>query len=859
MAWFSGARSSHRVPRYQYAWAVPLLLLVTLEDTRPFAARTEYDHAHQLFLHGYLEMSQLAAARGYRRFLDSNPEFASKFQLLEARAMTGRGMNEDALRVLSLRPSIIDTQEGVVEKLTLEGVAFTSLHQFELANQRLTAAQNLCAAAYLSACGGVPLRRGILASREGRLTEAHQLFLECLSTSRTHQDTWLEMAALLNLGFASLQEEQLDEAVDWLVAAYKAAATIGAEDQEQIASGDLGWAYFGLGDSEKALALFLEAEKRAIELGDLSAQLTWLKSTAYVYRDYGNLAQAENTFRAALDLATRMNSKADIIDALEDLSHVSVETGDLAAANDYIDRAVPLARASGNALDISYVSLAQGKLAAARRQDAQAEALFRAVEHDPASQVSMRFGAEHELARLFEVEGRTDASRDMYKTALLTFEGARDQLKNDDLKLPFLANATRIYDDYIHFLVTQGKTEEALVTADQSRARTLAQGFDQTANQRAFTPAALSPRAVAVKAGATLLFYWLGEKQSYLWTITPEKTTLYTLPPQKEIAPLVERYRKTLLGVEDPLESGNSTGRELYTMLVAPAARLIRPGAPVMILADGPLSELNFETLIVAGQAPGQQPHYWIEDATVMAAPSLAMLAAAKPAHSASNGSSGSIGTGGRRGKLLLLGNVVSPAEEYPQLPYASLEMKQIEKHFSGRDEVVVSGERATPDQYAASDPRQFAYIHFVSHGVASRTDPLDSAIILSRPKLVTNGAATEDSFKLYAREVMKHPIDARLVTISACNGSGTRAYAGEGLVGLSWAFLRAGAHSTIGGLWEVSDESTSRLMDSLYQGMEDGQSPATALRLAKLNQLHSRSNFRKPFYWAPFQIYTRM
>jgi CHAT domain-containing protein len=104
----------------------------------------------------------------------------------------------------------------------------------------------------------------------------------------------------------------------------------------------------------------------------------------------------------------------------------------------------------------------------------------------------------------------------------------------------------------------------------------------------------------------------------------------------------------------------------------------------------------------------------------------------------------------------------------------------------------------------------------------------------------------------------MQHPIDARLVTISACYGSGTRSYAGEGLVGLSWAFLRAGAHNVIGALWEVSDNSTPQLMDSLYQGMEEGQAPAVALRNAKLGLLHSQSRFTAPFFWAPFQIYTK-
>jgi len=47
--------------------------------------------------------------------------------------------------------------------------------------------------------------------------------------------------------------------------------------------------------------------------------------------------------------------------------------------------------------------------------------------------------------------------------------------------------------------------------------------------------------------------------------------------------------------------------------------------------------------------------------------------------------------------------------------------------------------------------------------------------------------------------------------------------------------------------------------MDTLYRGLENGQSPAAALHQAKLNMLRSHNSFRKPFYWAPFQIYTRM
>ena len=206
----------------------------------------------------------------------------------------------------------------------------------------------------------------------------------------------------------------------------------------------------------------------------------------------------------------------------------------------------------------------------------------------------------------------------------------------------------------------------------------------------------------------------------------------------------------------------------------------------------------------------------------------------------------------GGQERMLLLGDPISPNRDFPSLGMFASEMSRIESRFPPKQLSVFAGPHATPAAYTASHPEQFSYIHFVSHAVANSTSPLDSAIILS------NSTGQEDAYKLYAREIIQHPIDARLVTISACYGSGTRSYSGEGLVGLSWAFLRAGARKVIGALWEVSDESTPRLMDSLYQGLAEGEAPALALHNAKLALVHSPTRFRLPFYWAPFQIYSR-
>ncbi|MEN6605671.1 MAG: CHAT domain-containing protein, partial [Bryobacteraceae bacterium] len=125
---------------------------------------------------------------------------------------------------------------------------------------------------------------------------------------------------------------------------------------------------------------------------------------------------------------------------------------------------------------------------------------------------------------------------------------------------------------------------------------------------------------------------------------------------------------------------------------------------------------------------------------------------------------------------------------------------------------------------------------------------PLDSAVILSQ------GA---QSFKLYARDAAAIPLHAELVTISACRSAGAKMYAGEGLVGFSWAFLRAGARNVIAGLWDASDRATAGLMTRLYQEQRRGKNPAEALRAAKLAMLRG-SAYRQPYYWAPFELFTR-
>jgi CHAT domain-containing protein len=74
-------------------------------------------------------------------------------------------------------------------------------------------------------------------------------------------------------------------------------------------------------------------------------------------------------------------------------------------------------------------------------------------------------------------------------------------------------------------------------------------------------------------------------------------------------------------------------------------------------------------------------------------------------------------------------------------------------------------------------------------------------------------------------------------------------------LVGFAWAFFQAGARNVVTSLWDANDASTTQLMDRFYRGVENHQPYASALRDAKLWMLQSK--YRKPYYWAPFQLYS--
>jgi CHAT domain-containing protein len=789
------------------------------------------------------------ANKGYDDFHRQGPDWVWKFTILKARALYKEGRYEPALAVLRSEPDPPLSGELAIKKRWLEGLLLTSLRKFPEADRSFSEADQLCDGKYPAVCADVASGRGTLEMEKGRAVEAQPFFAKVLSVAHLSANPVWESSALLDLSWSADVQTHFDEALDWADSARKIAVANGLNETAQKAWGNMGWAYYKLGDLEKAEGMLLEATQQAERLGQVSSQIGWLTNAGWVYMDEGRLQLAEQTFHQSSDLARKIESPGDLLDSLTALAYVSEQTGKLDEAQRYADEALKMAKADGNGRDVVYPLLVEGRVAVRRNDALTAESDFNEVARSPDAPVFLKWEAERSLARLYEDEKQADRADAEYRAALSTFEDARCGLhERVDSRLPFLSNAARIYEDYIHFLVARGKSEDALRVADYTRARTLTEGLGRACKAK-FAPDPLNAPEVARRAGGTVLFYALGHEHSYLWTVTPQQVRMFPLAAnQAEIDAAVENYRKKLEGSPETLEA-SSDASDLYQMLVAPAQDFLRKelsgkNANIFIVPDGGLNSLNFETL---KPQPGR---YWIEDVTIANAPSLQLL-------------SGTHASGAKlSGKLLLVGNPVTAEagadNPYPELPKAAKQMESIQKYFPEERQQVFTREQASPTAYLGNNPGQFSYIHFVAHGTASRTNPLDSAIILSRDAAQGNAANQDDSFKLYARQIIAtQPLRAELVTISACYSTGNRTYSGEGLVGLSWAFLYKGAHNVVAALWDVSDDSVPQLVDEFYGELKKGKPTAAALRMAKLSLLHS-SMFHNPFYWAPFQLYTR-
>lgn len=670
-------------------------------------------------------------------------------------------------------------------------------------------------------------------ARVGDAATADEACRQAFQLAAAHQDLYLQTAALGNRGFIRLNGSRYDEAIPFFEEALRLAEKTGARRFVATTYGNLGRCYEGLGDYVKAAVLLSKAAALSRELQDANGQQLWLGGLGEVFYLEGEYAQAERHYRAALEIARRLGHAYFTLMWLNRLTELALERRELERAEDYNRQALEISRQVVTRDAGIWSHLFRARLAAERGRSAEAEPLYRHVlaTAAPVEEASVIWNAHAGLADLYAGLSRFREAEVQFERALALLEQTRSRLRRDEWKLSFQAASLRFYQQYVDYLVSRGRSERALEVAESSRARLLAQklGLRQSGNRET---AAARFRRIAAELKATLLSYWLAPRRSFLWVVQPQRIACYVLPPEPEIRRLVEALNGATENLRDLLATENPAARRLHEILIRPAEPWLPRGARVVVAPDGVLHEVNLETLV----SPHPAPHYWIQDIALALTPSLGLLAAARNRSTT-------------RPSLLLIGDPVPSSPEFPRLPAVEAEIRSIRQGLPLWHQVVLTREQAHPGAYREARPERFRLIHFAAHATATRDNPLDSAVILS---------AQAERSKLYAREILEAPLNAELVTLSACRGAAGRLYAGEGMLGFAWAFLQAGARNVIAGLWDVHDASTAALMQQLYREIAAGRSPGDALRTAKLHLIASRSAWSKPFYWAAFQLYTR-
>jgi CHAT domain-containing protein/tetratricopeptide (TPR) repeat protein len=629
------------------------------------------------------------------------------------------------------------------------------------------------------------------------------------------------VAALNRVAMIHLQQQRFSDALALVTRAEQDARTSGLEGLLARSRLNQAVALRRLGD-------FVPAEQRLQAILTAGWEQEDLRAHVFGHGERGNLRSAQRRWAEALQDFEQAAASAGAFgpraafDWILNMANAQILLGRWADADASLQRAARLPRLEDDATSALYLQWHRARLALQSGDYLAAERGFRLVVGGAGALRTLRWQAEAGLAAALVHQGRRREADAQYRAALASVRDSRLGLVSLDHRVTYLEHLGALYNGFAELLLAEGRGLEALNVIEESRGQLLGAPL---APPR--TPAAW--QALARRLDGVLLVFWVSRQRSLLWTIGPRGITQTLLPGEAALRALVEEYRTFIQNsLRDPRGIAGSPGHRLYQALLGPVATTVAGARALVIVPDGPLHALPFAALI----APDDR--YLIEHHGLAVAPALRLL----PGQLAPP-------RGRSAARVLALGDPLDGGPAFPRLAHAGRELRSLSARFGDRA-TVFAGAEAQPAAYLHAPLESFDVIHFAAHGAVNDTSALDSTIVLSA------GSAGN---RLSVREVLQHPINASVVTVSSCRSAGGRSYAGEGLVGFSWGFLGAGARTVIAGLWDVGDESTPELMDVLYERLATGASGIAALRAAQLAMIAS-PRWRTPFFWAAFAAY---
>jgi CHAT domain-containing protein len=395
-------------------------------------------------------------------------------------------------------------------------------------------------------------------------------------------------------------------------------------------------------------------------------------------------------------------------------------------------------------------------------------------------------------------------------------------------------------------------------------------------------------------AGTVLLEYSLGDERSFLWVVSSGSVTSFELSGRAEIeaqarafhARLSERKKRQGDGtarqrtfVHEEEQPSSGSGETLSRLLLGPVAPLLK-SSRVYVVADGALDYIPFALLPQPGEnrsAPLLESH---EIVNLPSASTLVLLhrqrSGRKPAPKAVAILADPVfDASDPRVKVVRAQSAASPVDSsyrqessarrlrealsgvglrdggVPRLPFTRREADAIGSLTSAEDRLKAVGFEASLELANSARLSDYRILHFATHGLMNAQNPELSGLLLS---LVDQQGRPRSGF-LRLEDIYQLKLPVELVVLSACRTAMGKEIRGEGMVGLTWGFMYAGANRVVASLWNVDDLATAELMKVFYKCMLlENMAPVGALRAAQM-ELRRHKRWQSPYYWGGFIV----
>lgn len=669
-------------------------------------------------------------------------------------------------------------------------------------------------------------------------------------------DPWQKANLLDQLADAYTRLGERDMAYDRFQGALEIQRQNSYRRSEAYTLNGLGSFYVRFGEYQAAGNAFREALRIFEDIDDQRGQNLSLRRIGWLYQVQGDTEQAMRSFEEALPLARVVNNRVGEASALLGMATVELHSGRLAEgwthANAALDLIEELRLDSGRAeLSMAFLATKQDYFNLA------IEIAMNRAEESREGLISLAYS----LSERSRARGLLDA------LPRATGEQSADpDLEAEESRLSDQINAVE------RRRMSPSLTEENKEKLAQSlRAlitefRKIREEIRRSRGEKYRAPEPLALREVQEKVldeETLLLQYDLGPNKSFLWAISDETVDSFVLPAQDEIESAAYDAYKMLS------QSRRRAGRvptrmateRLGHLLLEPVQHLLDKPR-LLIVAEGTLQYIPF----------GALPHPvngepLLVSQEVVYAPSASIVASIRS-------------TIAERPKaennLAVLADPVFSRDD-PRVTRRAVDQKFVVPTFVRRllrdgsfgrlkytreeaesilalvPPVTLSAFdfEATKDLLVEGALNNYRILHFATHGLANSHHPELSGIVLS---LVDEKGKPRDGI-LRAHEIYRLDLNADLVMLSACQTALGAQVRGEGLVGMTHAFLRAGAARVAVSLWDVDDQATAELVRRLYHGLwVQGLSPSAALREAQLS-IRSEPSWSAPYFWAGFVL----